>query len=299
MSLIGNILETAVNCTTGICLSCINTVAECSLNSVFEYDGNSETATASQDTSAAEEEEIQVSEQEYKEDLNKLILDYNLNIKEGDSHYDEVLKSYINHKTIHKEWSDSAIADRLKYYIKALESHDTELHMGEYLNDAINGDENLFDKLTNCDIKIVNDEIANTKSNPSSQKFIDSLLGRGSGYVDLYDTNDDQKISYNEFEKFEEKDSGQKLTNEEKTVTKEYFNRLDKNSDGYIDDKEMASHMYAVARLFDGNKSTTEDITFKEWYAASAMIDDENVKRNYDYASDQLYNALKERADSE
>ena len=61
----------------------------------------------------------------------------------------------------------------------------------------------------------------------------------------------------------------------------------------------MASHMYAVARLFDGNKSTTEDITFKEWYAASAMIDDENVKRNYDYASDQLYNALKERADSE
>ena len=59
----------------------------------------------------------------------------------------------------------------------------------------------------------------------------------------------------------------------------------------------MASHLYAVSRLYDsGAESTSEDITFKEWVAASTEVgSNDNITTRYNGGSDEFYEAYKSR----
>ena len=193
----------------------------------------------------------------------------------------KVLSKYETLKSVLK-LTDEQLGPRLNNYIKALQSHEKELQMGEYLENALKTEEN--EGLDNCTIKIHDEEILNQKKNGSDEEFIQSLFDRGQGYVDLYDKNSDEKVDLEEFISLEEKDSGQLLTEEEKQETEKYFNRI-AGVDKKIDAKEFASHLSAVARMFDtkGKPSSIEDISYKEWFAAQMVGADENITKNYEF----------------
>ena len=65
---------------------------------------------------------------------------------------------------------------------------------------------------------------------------------------------------------------------------------MDKNHDTYIDAKEMASHLYAMSRISDSNKDTSNDISFVEWSWAQNQDFAERMS-NY---GDVLYNGIKD-----
>ncbi|MBQ7763925.1 EF-hand domain-containing protein [bacterium] len=66
----------------------------------------------------------------------------------------------------------------------------------------------------------------------------------------------------------------------EKAIAENYFNII--AGDKEITAEEMGTHLAAVSRLYDGDEKTTgEDITFKEWYGAQLVGIDDNVTNTY------------------
>ena len=49
------------------------------------------------------------------------------------------------------------------------------------------------------------------------------------------DKNNDEVVDFNEFKALEEKDSGSILNEEEKALTQEFFNKIDKDKNGKLD----------------------------------------------------------------
>ena len=191
---------------------------------------------------------------------------------------EDILNKFSAYKTVLR-LNDSECSRRISNYVKALESRETQKQMGEYLEQALQTEAN--EGLDNCPITDRDVDIAEQKVNGSDEEFIQSLLNRGEGYLDMYDKNNDEKVSFEEFIALEEKDAGIELTNEEKKETEKYFNII-ANGDGVIDAKDFASHLTAVARLYDGNtRSSGEEISYKEWFGAQMIGSDENITNNY------------------
>ena len=230
----------------------------------------------------------------------------------------DVLKKYNTYTSVlHLE--GDVKSTRITNYVKALQAHQTEEDMAatyayarQKVEESVDADiasgavaqdnrnaeveKRLAALLQNVDSKlpvIKDSDIAKQKVSGTDEQYMQSLVNRGEGYVDMYDTDNNGTISFEEFKALEEKDNGAALTPEDSAAAQEYFNRLDKNKDGSLDKNEMASHLYAASRLYDGSGNSVEDITFKEWYGAQLLGQDQYIDRNYNYASDQLYGALK------
>lgn len=206
-----------------------------------------------------------------------------------------LIKKYENIKEIYPNITDEKISERLNNYTKALKSHATELEMGEAFAAGFeNG--NIVEVLTSSDLKIVDEDIENAKD-PSKDDFFTTRINRGAGYVELYDTNGDEAVDFNEFKALEEHDSGQTLTQEEIDATKVVFDRIDKNGNGKIDATEMASHLYAVSRITDeGREGNSAEITFKEWaFSQTEVGSNDNYTVRYNGRYDEFYNAVKQR----
>lgn len=204
---------------------------------------------------------------------------------------DEVLKKYSTIKEFsannNTEVSDAEMSRRLNNYINALKAHERELKMGEYL---VNG--GLADEYTGE--SIIDENVRQQKATGSDEEYFQSLLDRGDGSVQLYDTNGDNVVSEQEFLAKEAADwkklTGEDVTDEMTTASKEYFKLIDKDSNGTLDSAEFGTHEYARATLGDTDKNTNEELTFKEWYLASAEVgNNENITKRYDYASNQIY----------
>ena len=221
---------------------------------------------------------------------------------DGTNEYiNDLVSKYDLYTTFHSDWDENQIADRLNMYLKALEAHTTELKYGEISQqqglEAIEGMKKY---------NIVDDDIVTANEGSVTPEYIDAMLARGTGYLDLYDSDGDGTISFAEFIALEAKDAGRILTPDEIAETGNYFRMMNKDNPNetdinkiFIDAKEMASHRYAMSRLYDfdsfANKkgNTENDITFAEWYGAQSQH--KNVRQQLSGIADSLYKELKDK----
>lgn len=279
------------------------------LTSIFLYrDTVSSSTTKTEDTepkvetSAPKEEAKDVVESD--DDIKKNIIEYlkDTGIETDDSMMTDLLKKYKAIKAANPDIEADNLASRLSNYAKALQARKIELKMSaealdladKRLNDEISQEE-YQQALKSSDLKIVDNEIADTKNDPSSSEFKTALVNRGSGYVDLCDTDGDQKVSFDEFIAFAQQESTTQLSEVEIELSRNVFNLIDKDNNQSIDVNEMASHLYAISRLHDedGKPSTTEDLTLAEWNDAQQIGINEDYTNLYTNLSDQLYNSIK------
>ena len=246
-------------------------------DNVIEGGGNSTNSTP-----------LEPKTQQEKEDAIINLIGNNIYNQLTTSQKEDVMKKYecfVNVLNLNEE----ELTRRLTNYVEALQARQKVVEINDHLTQACGTVEN---DIGNCSITIQDEDIAQQKLTGTDAEYLNSLHERGEGYVDLYDTNGDNMVDLQEFLALEEKDSGQKLSEDIIAMNQVVFDRLDKNDDNFIDSKEMASHLYAVSRLFDGSSNTVEEISFKEIYGSQMVDTDANIKKNYDYASDQLYGAL-------
>lgn len=201
----------------------------------------------------------------------------------------ETIKAYSENNN--KNISDVELTQRLKNYINALNANAKEQKMGEYF---INGG----DAFSYNGETIVDQNIKQQKATGTDEEYFRSILDRGNGTVQLYDTDGDNQVSLKEFIAGEAADwkklTGENLTSEMQEATKQYFNKLDRDDKkGYLNSIELATHEYARATLGDTDKNSNEELTFKEWYLGSVVGSNDAITKRYDYASDQIYGVLK------
>lgn len=274
------------------------------------YDNTNVTKTENDDLK--EEEEDQTKEEISKKVIEALGEDY-FNGLPDDMKEDILNKSetYINILKL----DGDAFSDRLKTYVKALNAHKIELKMAEYegnifqeaLNEVAKNPEFptseelekairlVAEKRINSELKIEDDDIEKQRLTGTDEEYYGAMRNRGIGYVDLYDTNGDEKVSLKEYKTFTEKEVGAQLDTEQEKMAEKLFNKIDHNSDNYITANEMASHLYAVSRMddADGGPNTVSDITFAEWHDSNKILEGGDVSVRYDAIYKQLHNVLK------
>jgi hypothetical protein len=253
--------------------------------------------TQSEEVTQQEDAEPEKTKAELEASVKQLLTNTNINYDElSEDVQENLLKKYETITTYSKNnninMSDTELTRRLTNYVKALNAHSVELQMSEVYTQSLEKDGGAEEAWENCTLKIEDEDIAAQKNKGATSDYIDSIVQRGEGYVDMYDSNGDGSVDFNEFKTFEEKDSGQTLADDEIEATKQYFNRLDKNNDGKLDSNEMATHLFATSRLFDGSSNTVEDITYKEWVGSQKLGKDADIDKNYKYASDEIYEYL-------
>lgn len=225
----------------------------------------------------------------------------------------DVLKKYDAYTSVlHLE--GDVKSTRITNYVKALQAHKIEIAMGDFdskvfteaLNEVAKDPDNptsdelekakavALEKRQACELKIEDSNIATQCKTGTDEEYFGALKGRGEGYVDMYDTDNDGKISFTEFKTFEEKNGGMTLYADETAELQKCFDKMDRNNDHFIDANEMASHLYAVSRMHDkgGGPNTVSDITFGEWHDSQKFTSNSDVSARYDVISSQLYGVL-------
>ena len=250
-----------------------------------------------------------------------------------DSLYLEELTSKYNmYLEFHSDWSDDKLRERLINYEQALFSHEVQDNYRKYkdsfeaildkslldagepkagtpeyeavyqrcINDfseALKNElhvDDLNDEILNA-IVAKNNAIGTEKEAETFDNYLKALQNRGVGIVDLYDTDGDERISFDEFVKVAEEDLKRSLSEDEKSKLKNIFDLINIDSSGkesqLLDADEMANYTFYFSRLHDDETTnTTFETSFKEWY-------DGTVNYEYDIpSSTMLYEALKSKA---
>lgn len=223
--------------------------------------------------------------------------------KEITTHLEELAEKYDLLKTGHPDWNPDQIYKRILLCNSAMRSHDIQAKYGEtydrvmaeYIQTPGKDLENMTDEdfdeiarlcqeaLNKAEFPVDIDEpLQEAVNNKEPGKFDDAaylqgIINRGQGYVDMYDADGNGTIELNEFIALEEKDNRAPLSAEQRAATEEIFNMIDKDNSsvadkGHLSAKEMATYLFAISRLhdYDNNDGTNTagDITFKEWHDA-------------------------------
>ena len=192
--------------------------------------------------------------------------------------------------------SDAEMTRRLNAYIKALEAHEQELKFGEHF--IKNGDKADFSGNS-----IVYEEIATEKSKEkgNDEDYYKTILNRGIGTVQLYDTNGDNQVSREEFLAKEKADwkklTGEDITSKMEDATTALFNRINKDNDTeYLSNAELGAFEYARATTGDVSTNSNQELTYEEWLLSSLGINaGGQITTDFVRAQNQIYNILEER----
>ena len=246
---------------------------------------NTNTTVTSVTTPAANSEDNTVAAQEeQKTSLINLLKQSGVNVDNID--IDDVMNKYnaiseyYSANNIEKDARGLNVLDRITNYAKGLEYEAVQNQMAEF--DANLKIENLDDykdeagkideaKLReaytqmrrDADIKYVNQEIRDAISAGSQEQYMQASRDFGNQYIELYDNAaGDGKISFDEFNAKESKGNEDVATED---INKKVFDFLDINQDGYLDNDEVTSYLWATSKITDGkNKRTADDITYQE-----------------------------------
>lgn len=181
---------------------------------------------------------------------------------------------YYSANNIEKDARGLTAQDRIVNYVKALQTHNTEIQFAHlYETNAETSD--LKIEITGVKEAVASFDGKTQESfNQAMQKQNDAFHQTATEQIELYDTDNDGKVSVRELIeqsiKDEEKRLGRALTAEEKTIVQqEAVNRvalLDQNQDNDIDQNEMAAFVWATAKVNDTETSkSANDITYNEW----------------------------------
>jgi len=206
----------------------------------------------------------------------------------------ETIKAYSQQNNI--EISDTELSRRLNSYIKALNAKAKEVEMARHF-EAGGAIENFNDSIVDEDIRELKD--------PSKDinQYIQALLNRGTGSVQLFDENGDNRVTEKEYLQGQAKEYkklyGEKLSSKMEEATKKTFNKLnrDKTTDSsgnqFLSEAEFATHEFAKATLGDTDKNTTEELTIRESLLSSMILDKPGIEEKYDYGSDKIWEVMK------
>lgn len=92
----------------------------------------------------------------------------------------------------------------------------------------------------------------------------------GNAFMQLYDTSGDNLVDFNEFIAYEEKRAQSKISNTD--AAKKIFEYIAK--DNYIDEKEMTTMQYAMAKFGDVDKNgeNGSTISYKNWFLTQEAL---------------------------
>ena len=258
------------------------------------------------------EEEKEVSITQLRENMCSILLRAGIQAQANDEIVNDLIKKRDAYKSIYPNKSKKEIDNKLYNYAKALQYHNTQLQMSKYTEEhmaeivEIETNQSLQPNQKYALIKVLLDEsgIVYKDSDISSilekakgvaqdseeyanlmAEYKSALLSNGEGMRDFYDTNNDQKVSYEEYLNAEQKDAGRKLNHEEKSLVKQAFESLDANNDGSLSVEELVANDLGYRKILDSDqKATANDLTTAEWYfGQNAMTNngDENLKFYY------------------
>ena len=260
------------------------------------YDNTNVTKTENDDL----KEEDQTKEEISKKVIDILGEDYFNGLPEDMK--EDILKKYSTITTYAKnnniEISDAEMARRLNNYITALKAHKQELEFGKHLIN--NGADAEF-----TGESIVYDDIATEKEKPPSEEndnaYYATLLNRGIGTVQLYDTNGDNQVSRKEFLEKEKADwknlTGEDITPDMEKATTALFNRINMdNETEFLSNAELGAFEYARATTGDVSTNSNQELTYEEWYLSSSGIGvSDKITSDFERAQNQIYQILNER----
>ena len=106
------------------------------------------------------------------------------------------------------------------------------------------------------------DEVQKALDTQSQDDFNNAYLQYAKEKIETYDTDNDGKISLNEYIEEEKRNSGELF---DKKATEAIFNTLDRNNNNSIEQDEMAALIWATSKFNDTETSKTAfDITASE-----------------------------------
>lgn len=240
-----------------------------------ETEDNNKAKNAKDDVKAIlQNAEIQASD----EDIDDITDKYNAIIQYAKSQ---------NKETTTEEFR-ADLAERITNYAKGLQYHSKEKEFAKAVETE-----------TPTNTTFVNKDIEKVLDQP--EKYIEAYKQFGNEYVELYDDEKgDGSIDTEELITMEEKELGRKLTEEEKTLTKELAEKrikfLDRNNNDKIDRNEAAAYLWAMSKIVDTkDQKTSHEIKQMEWEIANSGIGgyDENSRKLFEEMYNIGYEALK------
>lgn len=242
------------------------------------------TATGTTTPAANNKDNTAAAQEEQKTSLINLLKQSGVNVDNID--IDDVMNKYnaiseyYSANNIEKDARGLNVLDRITNYAKGLEYEAVQNQMAEF--DASSKIGNLDDykdesgkideaklreaytrQKREADIRYVNQEIRDAISAGNQEQYIQASRNFGDQYIELYDNAaGDGKISFDEFNAKESKGNEDVATED---INKKVFDFLDINQDGYLDNDEVTSYLWAMSKITDGkNQRTADDITYQE-----------------------------------
>lgn len=222
-------------------------------NSVSSYSNTTTSTSLSEkysngSSSVENTEEVKETPEQSSTEIEKEVKDIlaKNNITVSDSNLQAIIKKYPTMKTI--QTGGLSVEQRVINYAKGLEGSQ---RFENIATGAVNNTSNLE--------TIQLDSVKQAMDKGSQTDFNNAYLQYAQEQIEVYDTDNDGQISYEEFSAEEKANAGD-LYNE--NGTKAVFNTIDQNNDNSIDKTEMASMIWAISKINDGNdKKSANDIT--------------------------------------
>ena len=125
----------------------------------------------------------------------------------------------------------------------------------------------------------------------SEADYMKGLLNTAKGVISIFDQNNDQKQSLNEYlnsqRKYAELAMGFDTWDNDgvkERATKRFterFNQLDVNKDGFIDEKELANELNVIDSLKVTGDRNDGSVGFSSLYCSSIINPEEKLAENY------------------
>ena len=255
------------------------------LNIAKQTAGINQTSTVNTEETGPEDKTVAKEEKSNEENLRTILNEANIQV--NDEEILDILAKYENKLRVKDQmnYTDNQIAKDIQDYARGKLYEKTENTFYSQFKENILPNDS---KATTDGFVIDGVQKALDYAKENTNGLARALSIQKEGYksfgnsqVQLYDTNGDNKVDFNEFMEYESKRVNDTYDDAEKTNAKKIFDFLDMNNDNNIDLDEMTSHSYAMSKMTDdANTRTGQEISYNDWFctqgALAAVAEDNN-----------------------